>query len=96
MGVDAAVKKKFEPDSDLTGGNVAHLRVHYGRRVTYAEYLGLWLNRDRELDRRAHSVERGVSVADGKLDPGLGYWRAVADGEGEALFLKGLHEAARG
>lgn len=32
----------------------------------------------------------------GTVSPGLEFWRANADGEGEAITLKGMHDARGG
>jgi len=37
----------------------------------------------------------GASVAMGALDPGMEYWRSVADGEGEAMLFKARFDALR-
>ena len=87
------VKKKLSADSDLTGGNVAYLRIHLGRKPTYLEYFALYLNRERELDRRAHTVWLGCAMAVGKMDASLKHFRNVADGEGQAREMKGRWDA---
>lgn len=34
-------------------------------------------------------------MALGLIDPGIDYYRAISDGEGEALLLKAQHDASR-
>jgi hypothetical protein len=40
-------------------------------------------------------VVRGAAIAMGTLKPGLDYYRAISDGEQEALLKKAVQEAAR-
>lgn len=40
-------------------------------------------------------IARGVEIGVGAVDPGLGFYRNVADGEGEALLMKARRDAAR-
>jgi hypothetical protein len=88
-------KKKVQVHSDLTGNNVAHARIYYGRALSYLEEFGFWLNREREQDRKTSVVVRGAAIAMGTLKPGLDYYRAISDGEQEALLKKAVQEAAR-
>ena len=37
----------------------------------------------------------GVGIGMGSLDPGMDYYRAVTDGEGEALLAKARQDSAR-
>lgn len=46
--------------------------------------------------RRAASVALGVGVGMGAVEPGMDYYRAITDGEGEALLMKAKQKAAGG
>ena len=52
--------------------------------------------RKRASFRKAYEHYLGAAVAGGAVDPGKEFWRANADGEGEALLLKARYDAARG
>ncbi len=86
-------KKKLSADSDLCGGNVAYLRIHLGRKPTYVEYFALYLNRQRELDRRSRAVQIGCAMAMGRQGASLEYFRNLADGEGQAKEMMGKWQA---
>lgn len=82
------MKKTYEAYSDLTGGNIGHLRMYLGRMPTYEEFYGLWLNKNRSQYRQAAMVALGAGIAFGSVDPGEDYFRAIAEGEDEAKFLR--------
>jgi hypothetical protein len=63
--------------------------------VSYPEYFGLWLNRKRAGYRAAGAVAYGAGAGTGFLTPGMEYYRALTDGEGEALAMKARDELAR-
>lgn len=89
------VKKKFAADSDLCGNNVGFYRLHAGRRASYLEYFGFWLNRQRHTDRLAFAAAKGHGLAAGTADPGEQFWRNVTDGLGEALAMKARFDMRR-
>lgn len=60
--------------------------------MTYLQFFGLWLNRDRALSRKARSVQVGSKVASGKAVPGLGYYLAITDSEAEAKMLQAIDQ----
>lgn len=97
------IRKQFEIVSDLSDGNITAYILGYCnwfRRMfmpkpTYLESFGFWLNRRRVLNRRASCVALGAGIAMNLVDPGMGYYRDITDGEGEAIALKGMYDAAR-
>ena len=91
-----AMKKKFEPVSDLTDGNIAAYAALVRRRPRYREFFGFWLCRQRVAFRRAYAVETGILAALGLADLGYGYARAVSDSEEEANVVKKMKDASRG
>lgn len=90
------VEKQFQDICDGTDGNIAAYVMSYfpiWRRLfrpkpTYLENLGFWLNRRRLFYRKSFVVAFGVGVGLGLVDPGMSYYRAITDGEGEAKLLK--------
>ncbi len=66
----------------------------FPHRPKYLLFFGLWMNRDRAIYRKARPVEVGTSVAFGG-DPGIGYYRAIADTDTEANILCKQAEAMR-
>ena len=77
----------------MCGGNIGFLRLFLGRKPSYYQYVGFWLNRERTLHRLADAIALGHAIADGTIKPSLEYWRDVSDGEGIALMRKAQHEA---
>lgn len=43
------------------------------------------------MDRESVIICRGVEIALGKTDPGIGYFRNITDGEGQAILEMGKH-----
>ena len=84
----------MESLSDLVG-QLGGFRSLFGRVPTYVEYFGLWLNRKRTFFRQCGTVAYGTAIGLGLTDPGLSYYRAITDGEGEALLLKAQQDALR-
>lgn len=94
MGYISALRTKYEEvldDVEHHGGFLAY----YGRQPTYTESFGMWLNRKRLQYRKAGYVMLGVGIAMGYIDPGMAFYRAITDGEGEAIALKGVQDAMR-
>jgi len=89
-------KKKLESASDLTDGNIGHYRSYVGRKPTYFEYFGLWLNRKRAEHRRAMPILLGASIALGSINPGDEFFADVSDGPGEAAMMKAAFMMAKG
>lgn len=89
------IRKQFQINVDAVDGNIFFYSQMIRRNPTYLEYFGFWLNRDRVMYRRTRPVALGAAIALGMVDPGLEYYRAITDGEGEALMMKGRQDAAR-
>jgi hypothetical protein len=45
--------------------------------------------------RKSGAVAYGVAIALCAVDPGMDYFRALTDGEGEALLMKARQDAMR-
>lgn len=71
------------------------LSNYFRGRPTYLQHFGLWLNRRRILYRQAGAVDLGVRVALGNVDPGLAYYAAQCDGEGEAALMRANQQSSR-
>lgn len=94
LGFGEWIRLLFEPVCDvmdLFGG----FREFFGGKPSYLEFFGLWMNRKRQSYRRAGVVALGTGIAMGNITPGMDYYRAVADGEGEMMLLKSQFEAAQ-
>ena len=89
-------KKKLEITCDLACESGGSFRELLGHKPTYGEAFGIWLNRKRNFYRRASAVAYGAGIAIGVIEPGDDYFKAIADGEGEALLLKAKFRAAKG
>ena len=87
-------KKKFEHVCDAIDA-FGGFSNYFRGRPSYFEFVGLWLNRDRRKYRAAEAVAFGAGIALGAIDPGMNYYRAVTDGEGEALLLKAQYDLRR-
>ncbi len=53
------------------------------------------MSRKRVRHQRSGAVSMGVAVALGLVDPGMEYFRALTDGEGEAMMLRAQHMIRR-
>jgi hypothetical protein len=71
------------------------MQNYFKGRPSYTQHFGLWLNRDRVLNRRARSVEIGCSIAMGTGQPTEAYFGAIADNEEQAKYMYAMHMAAR-
>ncbi len=102
-GVLQRSKKNWESVVDLCSGDVSRYtaaftplyRRWFSPKPTYREYFGFWLNRHRIFYQRAYAVFHGAATALGALAPGLDYYLAIADSEGEAKIMKAQADAAR-
>lgn len=84
----------MEPYSDLTDGNIGFYRLFVGRKLTYVEFLGFYLNRDRAFHKRAAVVALGTGIASGRISPGMAYWRDTSPGESIAKLRKAQFDMA--
>jgi len=89
------LRQTQEANSDMTDGNIGFFRLYLGRKITYPEYLGFWFNRTRAMCRRAEAMALGAGIGFGTLVPSIEYYRAISDGEGEALMKKAMADANR-
>lgn len=91
------VKAAFEGFSDSCGGNLAlYVNTYkHGKKPTYLEFFGFYLNKDRVFYRQAGAVAMGAGVALGSIKPGLEYFKAITDGEEEAKLMKAQTETAQ-
>ena len=87
-------KKKLEDVADLCGCNAGSFALAYSRKPSYLEHFGLWLNMPRALNRQAWACAVGASIANGTMSPTLEFFKAVTQGEGEALLLKAQFDMA--
>ena len=53
------------------------------------------MNRNRLLLRQGFSTYIGVGAANNTIDPGLDFYRAISDGEGQARLFKAKVDLAR-
>ena len=88
-------KKNFQHVSDLTGNNLAALAGFLGRRPTYVEFYGLWLNRRRHFYQQAAAVAFGAGLALGQTEPGVEYFDAISTGDGEARLMMAQYKTSR-
>lgn len=89
------IRNQFENVVDMTGGNVGQLMSYTGKKPTYIQLFGFWLNRKRMYYRQAAAITLGVQVALGFIDPGIGFYETVSDGYGEALKMKAIVDMSR-
>ena len=89
------IRRTMEGYVKTCQGNIALYALLVGRKPTYAEHCGFLLNQQMILHKQAGAVLIGVLTALGGLDPGMNFWRAITEGEGQALSLKGQLQAAR-
>ena len=97
------IEAEFKDVCDITDGNLAIYTSTYfpiWRRLffprpTYREYMGFCFNRKRIFYRRSSVIAFGAGIALGVIDPGMGYYRAITDGEGEAMLLKAKTDSLR-
>ena len=78
-GLDVKKKVEYQDLADLAGT--------YGPVVpitSYEELVGLWLNLDRQLWRRAWSVKAGVEAASLNLQPPMDLYNAISTDPQEA------------
>ena len=82
-------KKKFAPLADVCSQAGGAVTLFFrGRRPTYFQFFGLWLNKRRIWFRQSGTVAFGASVALGIIEPGSEYWDSLTDGDGEAKLMK--------
>lgn len=89
------LRRQLEPYVESCQGCLALYALLVRRKPTYVEHCGFVLNRQHVMYRQAGAVLIGVLTALGGLDPGMGFWRAITDGEGQAMTLRGQLQAAR-
>jgi hypothetical protein len=63
-------------------------------KLTYPQFVGLWLNRNRVLYRRAQSVVLGVALAN-RADPPKDFFAEITDNEQEEAVAASRHRAAQ-